>query len=140
MTAPLQEKTLAAQQADGSLAGTWTLDPARSTVALDTKTPRRDKHLRSKDFFLADENPSITFAVAKLTPAADGVTVEGTLTVRGRTNPVNLTASPAPVAHAAVALDATVEVDRSHYGLTWSQLGMASMHNTITLHAVFTRD
>src|SRR5450755_3768486 len=37
MTAPLQEKTLAAQLADGSLAGTWTLDPARSTVALKSK-------------------------------------------------------------------------------------------------------
>jgi polyisoprenoid-binding protein YceI len=180
MTAPLQEKTLAAQLADGSLAGTWTLDPARSTVALksksmwgmvsvngtftdvtgagvisptgevtgqitvataslDTKNARRDKHLRSKDFFLADEHPSITFDVAKLTPAADGVTVEGTLTVRGSTNPVTFTASPAPVADGAVALDATVEVDRSHYGLTWNQLGMSSMHNTITLHAVFTR-
>src|ERR1035438_4831534 len=101
---------------------------------------RRDKHLRSKDFFLADEHPSITFAVAKLAPAADGVTVEGSLTVRGRTNPVTFTASPAPVADGAVALDATVEVDRSHYGLTWNQLGMSSMHNTITLHAVFTRD
>jgi polyisoprenoid-binding protein YceI len=25
-------------------------------------------------------------------------------------------------------------------GLTWNQLGMASMRNTITIHAVFTRD
>jgi len=180
MTSPLQESTLATQLADGSLAGTWTLDPAQSTVTLksksmwglvpvkgtftqvegagtvspagevtgqitvaaasvDTKNARRDKHLRSKDFFLADEHPSITFAVAKLTPAADGVTVEGTLTVRDRSNPVTLTAAATPVAGGAVALDATVEVDRSQYGLTWNQLGMASVHNTITIHAVFTR-
>jgi polyisoprenoid-binding protein YceI len=181
MTIPLPTATLATQLADGSLAGNWTLDPARSTVALksksiwglvpvkgtftkvegagtvsptgdvvgqitvaaasvDTKNPRRDKHLRSKDFFLAEEHPSITFAVAKLTPAADGVTVEGTLTVRGRTNPVTFTAAAAPVTGGAVALDATVEVDRSQYGLTWNPLGMSSVHNTITIHAVFTRD
>jgi polyisoprenoid-binding protein YceI len=181
MTAPLPQITLAAQLADGSLAGNWTLDPARSTAALqsksmwglipvkgtftnvegagtvsptgdvtgqitvaaasvDTKKASRDKHLRSKDFFLAEEHPLITFAVAKLTPAADGVTVEGTLTVRDRTNPVTFTAAAAPVAGGAVALDATVGVDRSQYGLTWNQFGMASMHNTITIHAVFTRD
>ncbi len=180
MTAPLQETSLAAQLADGSLAGNWTLDPARSTVALksksmwglvpvkgtftqvegtgtvsptgevsgqvtvataslDTKNARRDKHLRSNDFFLADEHPVITFAATKLTPAGDGVTIEGTLTVRGRTNPVSLTAAAAPVADGAIALDATLEVDRSQYGLTWNQLGMSSMHNTITIHAVFTR-
>jgi len=181
MTVPLPQTTLAAQLADGSLAGNWTLDQARSTVALksksmwglvpvkgtftqvegagtvspagdvtgqvtvaaasvDTKNPRRDKHLRSKDFFLAEDHPSITFAVAKLTPAADGVTVEGTLTVRDRTNPVTFTAAAAPVSGGAVALDAAVEVDRSQYGLTWNQLGMSSVHNTITIHAVFTRD
>jgi polyisoprenoid-binding protein YceI len=180
VTAPLQGTTLHTQLADGSLAGTWTLDPARSTVtlksksmwglapvkgtftqvegsgivsatgevsgqitvaagSLDTKNARRDKHLRSKDFFLAEEYPSITFAVAKLTPAGDGLTVEGTLTVRDRSNPVTLAATAAPAADGAIALDATVEVDRSHYGLTWNQLGMSSMHNTITIHALFTR-
>ena len=180
MTAPSSQTTLAAQLAEGSLAGNWTLDPAQSTVALksksmwglvpvkgtftevegagtvsptgdvtgqitvaaasvDTKNARRDKHLRSKDFFLAEEHPLITFAVAKFTPAADGVTVEGTLTVRGRTNPVTFTAAATQGTDGAVALDAEIEVDRSKYGLTWNQLGMSSMHNTITIHAVFTR-
>ncbi len=36
-------------------------------------------------------------------------------------------------------LDATVQVDRSEFGLTWNQLGMTSMKNTITIHAVFTK-
>ena len=38
-----------------------------------------------------------------------------------------------------VALDADVQVNRADFGLTWNQLGMASMNNTITVHAVFTK-
>ncbi len=30
-------------------------------------------------------------------------------------------------------------MDRTDYGLNWNQLGMASTHNTIIVHAVFTR-
>ncbi|MDQ2811413.1 MAG: YceI family protein [Actinomycetota bacterium] len=180
MTAPLQETTLHARLADGSLAGSWILDPAQSTVALksksmwglvpvkgtftkvegagtvsptgevsgqitvataslDTRNARRDKHLRSKDFFLAEEHPAITFVASKLTPAGDNLSVEGILTVRGRSNPLTLTSAATSVAGGGVALDATAEIDRSHYGLTWNQLGMSSMHNTITIHAVFAR-
>jgi len=36
-------------------------------------------------------------------------------------------------------LDGEVQVNRADFGLTWNQLGMVSMHNTITFHAVFTR-
>ena len=36
-----------------------------------------------------------------------------------------------------VRLDAEVQVNRADFGLTWNQLGMASMANTITVHAVF---
>ena len=38
-----------------------------------------------------------------------------------------------------VWLDAEIQVDRADFGLTWNLLGMTSMHNTITVHAVFTR-
>ena len=32
---------------------------------------------------------------------------------------------------------ADVQVNRADFGLTWNQLGMASMANTIIVHAVF---
>ncbi len=32
------------------------------------------------------------------------------------------------------------KVDRSDFGLTWNQMGMASTKNTITIHAVFTKN
>ena len=133
MTTPSQQADWQAQLADGSLAGNWTLDPARSTAtlrsksmwglvpvkgvfreldgtgtvsatgevtgsitvatgSLDTKNARRDKHLRSEDFFLSEKFPAITFTLDKLTPASTGATLSGTLTVRDRTNPVSFDA------------------------------------------------
>ncbi|MFB7510289.1 YceI family protein, partial [Streptomyces broussonetiae] len=44
---------------DGSATGTVTLEAA----SLDTKHAKRDTHLRSADFFDADQHPEITFAV-----------------------------------------------------------------------------
>jgi len=36
-------------------------------------------------------------------------------------------------------VDAEVGVNRGDFGITWNQLGMVSMHSTLTIRAVFTR-
>jgi len=108
-------------------------------ASVDTKNKRRDTHLRSADFFDTGTYPQITFRVDRLTPSSQGVTVTGALTVRDRTRPVSLDAK-ASVVDGEVWLDAEIQVDRSDFGLTWNQMGMASMHNTITVHAVFTKN
>jgi polyisoprenoid-binding protein YceI len=38
-----------------------------------------------------------------------------------------------------VRLDAEVPVNRADFGMTYSPMRMASLNNTITVHAVFTR-
>ena len=35
-------------------------------------------------------------------------------------------------------LDATVQVDRSEFGLTWNQMDMSSLESRVTIHVVFT--
>jgi polyisoprenoid-binding protein YceI len=108
--------------------------------SLDTKQKKRDAHLRSADFFHSDEHPHITFTVDKVVPADEGVTVSGTLAVRDRSRPITFPATVGLAGDGEIALDATVQVDRSEFGLTWNQLGMSSMKNTIGIHAVFTKD
>jgi polyisoprenoid-binding protein YceI len=120
--------------AAGDATGTITV-AARS---IDTKNKKRDEHLRSADFFDVARTPDITFAVEQVTPSAEGVTVSGALTVRDRTRPVSFAARVSGD-EAQVVLDGEIEVNRADFGLTWNQLGMASMNNTITVHAVFTR-
>ena len=122
----------------GAVSGTITV--AASSV--DTKNKRRDEHLRSADFFDADNHPSITVSVDGITLSGTGAQVTGTLAVRDRTRPVSFDAKVSAVDAASAAevwLDAEVRVNRADFGLTWNQIGMASMDNTITVHAVFTR-
>jgi polyisoprenoid-binding protein YceI len=164
---------------DGQLAGSWTLDAARSQVQLntrhtwglrplhgvfhqvtgngtvtangdvmgvitvaaesiDTKNSTRDKHLRSADFFDIATHPDITFAADGVTPADGGVRVTGSLTVRGRTRPASIDAKVS-TADGQVSLDGELQVNRADFGLMWNKLGIASMDNTIVIHAVFTR-
>jgi len=119
----------------GDVSGTVTVGAA----SIDTKVKKRDTHLRSADFFDSDTHPDITFTVNQAQPSGQGVTVSGGLTVRDRTKPVTFDATVSAVSDGEIALDAEVPVDRSDFGLTWNQMGMASMHNTITVHAVFTK-
>ena len=65
--------------------------------------------------------------------------MSGGLTVRDQTRPVTFDATVSVISDSEVSLDAEVQIDRSDFGLTWNQMGMASMHNTITVHAVFTK-
>ena len=119
----------------GDVSGTM----AASAASIDTKNSKRDTHLRSKDFFDSDTYPDITFTVNQARPSGQGVTVSGSLTVRDRTRPVTFDAAVSAVSDSEISLGAKVQIDRSDFGLTWNQMGMASMHNTITVHAVFTK-
>jgi polyisoprenoid-binding protein YceI len=121
--------------AAGDVAGVLTV----AAGSIDTKMKKRDEHLRSADFFDVDSHPDITFAAKQVQPSGQGATVTGDLTVRGTTRPVSFAAQVSSVGDAEVSLDGEVQVNRADFGLTWNQLGMSSVHNAITVHAVFTR-
>jgi polyisoprenoid-binding protein YceI len=121
--------------AAGDVSGTIRV-AARS---VDTKNKKRDEHLRSADFFDVANHQDITFTVNQVRPASEGVTVAGTLTVRGRSKPLSFGAKVSSFDGDELWLDGEVHVNRADFGLTWNQMGMASMNNTITIHAVFTK-
>ena len=83
--------------------GTVTLDKAAKTgkveftiemASITTGSTQFDGHLKSKDFFLVEEFPTAKFVGDKFTFNGDKVSsVSGELTLRGKTNPVTLTAT-----------------------------------------------
>jgi polyisoprenoid-binding protein YceI len=120
--------------ADGEASGTLTV----AAASIDTQNTRRDTHLGSANFFDSGNNPDIAFTTASVQPSSRGVAVIGTLTVRGHIRPVSFDAA-ASVHGGEVWLDAEVHINRADFGLTWNLMGMTSMNNTLTIHAVFTR-
>ena len=71
----------AAVSPDGTVTGQITFD----TSSLDTGHKQRDKHLRSADFFHADEHPEAVLTVTSGRPAGpDGLACQGTLDVAGQ--------------------------------------------------------
>jgi len=120
---------------DGEVSGTITV----AAASIDTRNTKRDTHLRSADFFDSASNPDITFTADGIRPAGEGVAVTGALTVRDRTRPLSFDAAASVQADGEIWVDAEVHVNRADFGLTWNQMGMTSMNNTLTIHAVFTR-
>ena len=105
---------------DGAVTGRISFD-ARSP---DTGHKQRDQHLRSADFFHADQHPEAVLTVTSARAASpDGLECHGTLDVAGQ----------------AVVLTAGLQVDRAEFGMTWSPLRMASMTALGTVQARFTR-
>jgi polyisoprenoid-binding protein YceI len=121
--------------ADGEVSGTVTV----AAASIDTNNTRRDTHLRSADLFDSGNHPDITFTAEAIRPSGQGVAVSGALTVRGRTRPLSFDAAASVQGDGEVSLDAEVHINRADFGLTWNLLGMVSMDNTLTIHAVFTR-
>jgi polyisoprenoid-binding protein YceI len=120
---------------DGKVSGTLTV----AAASIDTNNTRRDTHLRSADFFDSDNHPDITFTADGIRPSGQGVAVSGALTVRGRTRPLSFDAAASVQGDGEIWLDAEVHINRADFGLTWNSIFMTSMHNTLTIHAVFTR-
>ena len=109
-------------------------DPQASSVeveipvaSIDTRDETRDGHLRSADFFDAENHPTLRYRSTKVTPAGkDRWTVDGELTVRGVTLPVPLQVvfeggARDPWGSSRIGLTAHGEVDREAFGLTWNQ-------------------
>jgi polyisoprenoid-binding protein YceI len=98
------------------------------TAGVETGDDARDQHLRSADFFHAEQHPEMTYRSRSVLPAGPGrFTVEGDLTIRDVTRPVHLDLSfegglTDPWGNVRAGFTAKAEVNREDFGLTWNQL------------------
>jgi len=107
------------------------VDVTIQTASISTENERRDAHLRSKDFFLADSFPTLTFKSTKVTPAGkDKVKVTGDLTMRGVTKSVVLDVEFLGMGQVAIGgqamgtkagFEASTSVSRHDYGINWNK-------------------
>ncbi|MGE3539982.1 MAG: YceI family protein [Candidatus Tectimicrobiota bacterium] len=89
--------------------------------SLDTENARRDKHLRSADFFFVERYPTITFVSTAITGAVPMFTVTGDLNIRGVTQrlslPVQIEQRPGEL-----QVQGQVALNRRDFGITYDAI------------------
>ncbi len=113
-----------------------TIDAASVT----TGNRKRDKHLRSADFFDAQRHAEMRFHATAVRDAGDGrLHVEGELAAAG--NRVPLVLEPTITqAGDRLLIDACATVDQRRLGMTWSPLGITRSPASLAVHAVLRRE
>lgn len=95
------------------------------TASIFTGSDARDNHLRSADFFDAENNPAITFVSSEVRADDDEMTIVGDLTINGVTRPVTLEvdyngAATDPFGNERIGFEAKTKINRKDFGLTWN--------------------
>jgi len=113
------DATLTVDEGSAELVGTVDVN------SLKVKDENLQAHLGSPDFFDAERYPEIAFRATSIRRDGDELTVDGELTIKGNTHPVEAhgtVAGPAitfgDVPKLGVTLDAIV--DRTAFGLEWN--------------------
>jgi polyisoprenoid-binding protein YceI len=121
----------------GAFRGTIALDPEQleqssveveiDAASVDTGTADRDKHLRSADFFDAEQYPKLTFKSTRIEHRGGSeYAVHGKLTIRGVERDITLAAeygglAKDPWGNQRALFTASGSIDRREYGLKWNQ-------------------
>jgi polyisoprenoid-binding protein YceI len=92
-------------------------------TSLDTKLAKRDKHLRSEDFFDVERHPQVRFISDRAAFDGDTLRAHGQLHAAGRQIPVQLDATVREL-DGELEIEAVTEADHRELGMTWSPLGI----------------
>ncbi|MBA2638589.1 MAG: polyisoprenoid-binding protein [Nocardioidaceae bacterium] len=105
-----------------------TSSAAEATIQLasvDTGTKQRDDHLRSSDFFDAEQQPTMTYRSKALHEHGEGYVAVGDLTVKAVTREVELAVELLGVGTDAygnerIGLEATGQISRKDFGIDFN--------------------
>lgn len=94
-------------------------------ASVNTNQKDRDNHLRTGDFFEADQHPKLTFVLTGVRQEGDEFKIDGDLTIRGVTKPVTFDFEfggfgEDPYGNYKVGFTATTVIKREDFGLTWN--------------------
>lgn len=93
--------------------------------SLDTGNTDRDNHLKSGDFFDAEQFSTMDFKSTSVEKDGEDYLVKGDLTIKGVTKPVKLTAefggiATDPWGNTKAGFTLSGKINRSVFGLTWN--------------------
>lgn len=94
--------------------------------SINTNNADRDNHLKSVDFFDAEQFPTVKFESTNIAKKSDnGYAITGNLTMHGVTQPITLNAEYSglmkdPWGNTKLALSLEGKVNRKDWGLNWN--------------------
>jgi polyisoprenoid-binding protein YceI len=112
-------ETFDAQLADGKLSGSARVE------TIQTDDENLTGHLLSPEFFDAERHPLLQFESSEIRRDADTVTVDGVLTLKGETRPIELRGTISgpisdPYGGQRVGLELETTIDRTEFGIDWN--------------------
>lgn len=108
--------------------------------SLKTGIGKRDEHLRSPDFFDVENHPDIRIDVTGVKPTgATTANLTATLTVRGASQPLPLSATITPLGDGTVQVTTQTAVDRTALGVSGNMIGMMPATTTLLADVVFAK-
>jgi polyisoprenoid-binding protein YceI len=126
-----------AQLNDGVLKG------SAKVASVQVKDENLEQHLQSPDFFDAERNPELTFESKSVDVDGDQVKIDGQITIKGRTEPVEITGVftqpfDDPFGGTRLGLKLEAKVDRDKFGVSWNNplpSGEPALSNEVTIIA-----
>ena len=110
------------------------------TASLRTGIGRRDRHLRSADFFDVERFAESSVVVTAVEPTRGrAANLRASLTIKGITEPLPLPVTISELDDGSILISGETKVDRSQFGLGWNKFGMIGAAATVAAEAVFAR-
>nr|NLD40374.1 YceI family protein [Actinomycetales bacterium] len=103
-----------------------TADVTVQLASVDTRSPQRDEHLRSADFFDVENSPTMIFTTTAVeVEDEEEFVLKGHLTLNGVTKPVEIEAeytgaATDPFGQQRVGFSGKTVLNRKDFGLTWN--------------------
>lgn len=93
--------------------------------SINTNNEQRDTHLKSADFFNAEEHSQLKFVGKSYSSNGDEGTLQGDLTIRGTTKPITLKVEFGgivvdPYGQTKAGFTVNGKISRKEFGLTWN--------------------
>jgi polyisoprenoid-binding protein YceI len=108
-------------------------------ASVQTGNRKRDRHLRSADFFDAENHPRVRFVSDSVDVQGDRLKVRGRLSARDRSIPLELDARVRDV-DGELEIEAAATAPHRELGMTFSPLGMIPPHSELSVKAHLIRD
>ena len=119
------------------------LEGSAKVASVQVKDPNLEAHLQTPDFFDAERYPELTFRSNSIERDGDELKMDGEITIKGHTAPVQITgviSEPIVDAYGGTRFGLKLEttIDRDRFGVSWNALlpnGEPALSNQVTITA-----